>query len=324
MSVIPEGLDRYSLEERSRGEKELEDRLGVLGPDHPDTLVAKHELASTLAVLLGDFAGARALYEQVLEVRLRILGPDHPRTCSAMIDLADTLARQQDSAGARALYEQVLETHRRVFGPEHRDTLNTMLTLARHLSAQGDLTLYSQLLEIHRRVNGMDYRTLFVMKELAGVLKKQGDLAGANALYEEEREATRQAITQFKQKREERHRGQKKAEIVEIDSESPVTCPHCSMVLLDPGADEEQLSHCKHVLFIYANGEAFEYIDPALEARIEEAEEKAEEEDDALDTWEFLEYEAGANVIFEQVQEDMACGPTKFTVWFGIVANPQP
>jgi hypothetical protein len=94
------------------------------------------------------------------------------------------------------------------------------------------------------------------------------------------------------------------------------------MVLLAPDPDEGPF-HCKHVLFIYANGEAFEYIDPAIEARIEEAEEKAEEEDDALDTWDFLEYEAGANVILEQVQEDMACGPTKFTVWFGIVANPQ-
>jgi hypothetical protein len=110
------------------------------------------------------------------------------------------------------------------------------------------------------------------------------------------------------------------AGIIEIDSESPVKCPQCSRVFLD--VETNRVSPCEHVLFIYANSEAFEYIDPPLEERLLAAQEIAEQQHGYFDTWDFLKEEAGADVILEHVEEAMACGPIDFTVWVGIVAGP--
>ena len=57
-------------------------RLRVLGPDHPDTLTTRHQVAWEMAAR-GDHAGAEAEYRDVLAARLRVQGPDHPSTVSA-------------------------------------------------------------------------------------------------------------------------------------------------------------------------------------------------------------------------------------------------
>jgi hypothetical protein len=53
--------------------------LGHLGPDHPDTLAARHNLAYWRAQA-EDPAGAATAFEGLLTDRLRVLGPDHPDT----------------------------------------------------------------------------------------------------------------------------------------------------------------------------------------------------------------------------------------------------
>lgn len=62
-----------------RSARLLAHRDRLLGPDHPDTLWAAHDLARELA-RTGETAPARRLASRVLEARTRLLGPDHPFT----------------------------------------------------------------------------------------------------------------------------------------------------------------------------------------------------------------------------------------------------
>jgi len=54
----------------------------VLGPDHPDTLATRHNLAQWQGKA-GDEAGAATAFEDLLAGCLRVLGPDHPSPDSA-------------------------------------------------------------------------------------------------------------------------------------------------------------------------------------------------------------------------------------------------
>src|SRR5262249_48662534 len=57
------------------------------GPDHPDTLMAAHNLAINYGEL-GRLDDAFELTEQTLAARRRVLGPDHPDTLWSMNNLS--------------------------------------------------------------------------------------------------------------------------------------------------------------------------------------------------------------------------------------------
>jgi hypothetical protein len=59
----------------------------ILGPEHPDTLVTRHELARWTGEA-GDAAAARDMFAVLLPVRERVSGPDHPDTLTARGNLA--------------------------------------------------------------------------------------------------------------------------------------------------------------------------------------------------------------------------------------------
>src|SRR5262249_34639076 len=59
----------------------------ALGPDHPHSLTARHNLAYWRGHA-GDPAGTAATLEEVLADRLRVLGPDHPDTLTTRNNLA--------------------------------------------------------------------------------------------------------------------------------------------------------------------------------------------------------------------------------------------
>ncbi len=169
-------------------ERYLSDSRRVLGPDHPDTLVATSNLAATLQAL-GDLKGARDLGERLLGAARRVLGPDHPDTLVATSNLATTLQALGDLQGARLLAEQALAGTRRVLGDDHPDTLVATSNLAATLQALGDLQgardLAERALEGARRVLGDDHPdTLSSMGNLALILQDLGDLQGARELQE--------------------------------------------------------------------------------------------------------------------------------------------
>ncbi|GIG59723.1 hypothetical protein Lfu02_40950 [Longispora fulva] len=65
----------------------------VLGPDHPNTLTTRGNLAGKRGEA-GDPAGAVTAFENLLPDRVRVLGPDHPRTIATRYSLARWKARE--------------------------------------------------------------------------------------------------------------------------------------------------------------------------------------------------------------------------------------
>ena len=68
------------------GERLVADRERLLGPEHPDTLSARANLASSYWSA-GRTADAIAIGEQVLADSERLLGPEHPDTLGARANL---------------------------------------------------------------------------------------------------------------------------------------------------------------------------------------------------------------------------------------------
>ena len=68
-------------------EQTLAARERVLGPDHPDTLHSRNNLAIAYQDA-GRTDEAITLHEQTLAARERVLGPDHPDTLASRNNLA--------------------------------------------------------------------------------------------------------------------------------------------------------------------------------------------------------------------------------------------
>ncbi|WP_322751715.1 MULTISPECIES: helix-turn-helix transcriptional regulator, partial [unclassified Frankia] len=89
-----------------------------LGPDHPDTLNTRNNLAY-LRGKAGDPGGAAAATEALLADYLRVLGDDHPDTLNTRHNLARWRGQAGDPGGAAAAYEALLADRLRVLGPDH-------------------------------------------------------------------------------------------------------------------------------------------------------------------------------------------------------------
>jgi tetratricopeptide (TPR) repeat protein len=128
------GLGRWP-ETRAVKEYVLQARSGLLGEEHPSTITAMNNLASTLGDQ-GQLDEAAAMKKEVLEKRRRILGEEHPDTITAMSNLANTLGQQGQLDEAAAMKKEVLEKRRRILGEEHPATIRAMNNLAITLRQQ--------------------------------------------------------------------------------------------------------------------------------------------------------------------------------------------
>jgi len=160
-----------------------------LGPDHPDTLNARHSQAK-LRARAGDVAGAVSAFEELLADRLRVLGPDHPDTLATRHSLAYWRGEAGDLVGAVSAFEELLADRLRVLGPDHPDTLATRHSLAWLQVRAGDLagavSAFEELLADRLRVLGPDHPdTLATRANLARLQVRAGDPAGAEAAFEE-------------------------------------------------------------------------------------------------------------------------------------------
>jgi hypothetical protein len=107
--------------------------------------------------------------------------------------------------------------------------------------------------------------------------------------------------------------------IIEIDEEQDVVCPICNAMIVDVDEGLVEQPSCRHILFVYANGEAFEYDPAGLEGRLEQERDRADEAGDYFDEWEtVLSLCDKDDLILSLVSEGMACGAISFTVWIGI------
>ena len=156
---------------------------GLLGPDHPDTLASRHNLARAYREA-GRLGQAIALYEQVLTDRIRVLGEDHPDTLTSRNNLAGAYQEAGRLGQAIALFEQVLTDRVRVLGEDHPDTLASRNNLAYVYKRVGRLeeaiALYEQVLTDRTRVLGEDHPdTLTSRNNLASAYHAAGRLTEA-------------------------------------------------------------------------------------------------------------------------------------------------
>ena len=110
-------LDNQGQPVRAAGyfQRALADSVRVLGPDHPDTLTSRNNLAGAY-LEAGDLGRAIPLFEQALADRQRVLGPDHPRTLGSRNNLAGAYEDAGDLGRAIPLFEQALADSVRVLG----------------------------------------------------------------------------------------------------------------------------------------------------------------------------------------------------------------
>ncbi|WP_063892372.1 tetratricopeptide repeat protein, partial [Streptomyces sp. NRRL WC-3605] len=160
-----------------------------LGPDHPETLIARNQVAMWRGEA-GDVAGAVTAYEELLADRQRVLGPEHPDTLVTRHNLADWRGETGDAAGAVTALEELLPEMGRVLGPEHPETQTVRHTLASWRSEAGDdagaVTAYEELLADRQRVLGPEHPdTLATRHNLADCQGRAGDAAGAVTALEE-------------------------------------------------------------------------------------------------------------------------------------------
>jgi hypothetical protein len=160
----------------------------ILGPDDPDTLETRYQLAHEIG-MLGDHAAAEAEFRAVLEAGTRILGPDSPFTFAIRHQLAHEIARRGDLATAEAEHRAVLEAETRILGPDDLQTLSTRHCLADEIGARGDLATaeaeHRAVLEAQTRILGPDdLQTLNTRRCLAYEIAALGDHAAAEAEFQ--------------------------------------------------------------------------------------------------------------------------------------------
>ena len=110
-------------------ERALELRQAELGPDHPDTLTSRNNLAEAYHAA-GRTAEAIALHEATLKLMESKLGPDHPDTLTSRNNLAAAYRAAGRTAEAITLHEATLKLRESKLGPDHPDTLNSRNNLA--------------------------------------------------------------------------------------------------------------------------------------------------------------------------------------------------
>ena len=119
------------------GEPLIADLDRLLGPDDPDTIRARNDLARAYREA-GRVADAVPLVEQILAARERLFGADDPRTLASRNNLASAYRATGRAADAIGLFEKNLAACERLFGADHPRTLASRhsLDLARQESAQ--------------------------------------------------------------------------------------------------------------------------------------------------------------------------------------------
>ena len=99
------------------------------GPEHPDTLYSRYELAYWTGEA-GDAVGARDQFAALLPLRERVQGAEHPGALVTRHELARWTGQAGDVAGARDQFAALLPLRERVQGLEHPGALVTRANLA--------------------------------------------------------------------------------------------------------------------------------------------------------------------------------------------------
>ncbi|MGA4943190.1 tetratricopeptide repeat protein [Streptomyces cinereoruber] len=155
----------------------------LLGPDHPDTLATRNNLALSRGQA-GDLQGTARATDELLTDYLRVLGPDHPDTLTTRENLAYWQGQAGDPRGAVDVLTELLTDRLRLLGPGHPRTLVTRNNLAYWQGQAGDpqgaIDVLTELLTDHLRILGPDHPdTLTTRENIARCKGQAGDPRGA-------------------------------------------------------------------------------------------------------------------------------------------------
>ena len=165
----------------------LDAQLAMLGPENPETLTSRAQLA-WITTREGHPAAAEPMERAVLADEQRILGPQDPLTLETMIDLATTLQRLDKYRDEQELARKVIQISTQRQTPENLLTLQARSLLAGSLFIQHRLPdaeqAFRQLLDADRRVLGPDHPdTLKSMSNLGIVINFEGRRAEAEPVF---------------------------------------------------------------------------------------------------------------------------------------------
>jgi tetratricopeptide (TPR) repeat protein/DNA-binding MarR family transcriptional regulator len=161
---------------------------GALGPDHPDALASRHNLAFT-HLRLGDTEKATPALLAVLADQERVLGSDHLDTLLTRMNTAAAHLRNHDPKQATRLIEVALASSETLLGGDHPNTLALRQYAAVLYGLTGDakraaVQLVASLADYERVLGPEDPGTIQCREELARAYQSGGDLDRAIPLWE--------------------------------------------------------------------------------------------------------------------------------------------
>jgi len=132
----------------------------ILGPGHPDTVLASGLLAAAL-LAAGQAAEAVTWFGWVLAGRASMLGPDHPGTIAARVSLGRALAAAGKPGDAVLVLDEAARHSERVHGPDGAGTLAAREEYAAACLAAGEageaIRCYQRCLAGRERLHGPDH-----------------------------------------------------------------------------------------------------------------------------------------------------------------------
>ena len=163
------------------GEELTADLERVLGPDHPDTLSSRNNLAEAYR---GEARAAEAipLYEQNLAACERQMGSSHPVTLISRNNLAIAYQEAGQADKALPLLEQNLADWHEALGPDHSETLISRSNLARAYREVGRyaeaIPLYEANLVTNDRLLGPDHPSTVAVRNDLAAIRRDASTAG--------------------------------------------------------------------------------------------------------------------------------------------------
>jgi CHAT domain-containing protein/Tfp pilus assembly protein PilF len=149
-------------EARPLGERVVQIRERVLGPEHPDVAAALNSLAF-LYFIKADYGRAETLYQRALAIGEKALAPEHPSLAIYLENLANlySLFKKEDFDKAEQLYQRALAIRKKSLGAEHPLVFFSLNNLATLYQLRGDYVkaepLYRQALTLAEKLLGPEH-----------------------------------------------------------------------------------------------------------------------------------------------------------------------
>jgi CHAT domain-containing protein/tetratricopeptide (TPR) repeat protein len=180
------------------GERALDIRKRVLGPENPDVASSLNNLAN-LYRRRGDYTKAEPLYRHALTIREKLFGPDHPDVATVLNALAILHISKGDYEKAERLLQRALIISEKSFGPDHPDVGIPLNNLAILYKERGDYTkaepLYQRSLNLKEKALGPEHPDLATtLNNLANLYLTKREYTKAEPIYQRSLSITEKAL----------------------------------------------------------------------------------------------------------------------------------